>query len=122
LLHICLFYNYYLLDSNLLVLPYLRHLVAGLHRGDPGFDPGLDNMGFVVGIVVLGRISFPSKTPCGNTVAIYRRWTGIVRENIYLYDMQVATCLVDAYEDCSCIGGVSFLSCWRLQNGTKNSD
>jgi hypothetical protein len=40
--------------------------------------------------------------------AIYRGWTGLVRENVYLYDKQVSSCLVDSYEDYSCFGGVSF--------------
>jgi hypothetical protein len=33
---------------------------------------------------------------------------GLVRENIYLYNVQVSTCLVDVYEDCICFGEVSF--------------
>jgi hypothetical protein len=41
--------------------------------------------------------------------------------NDYLHDMQVSTCLVDAYEDYNCFGEVSFSSCRRFQNGTKSS-
>jgi hypothetical protein len=33
---------------------------------------------------------------------------GLVRENVYLYDVRVSTCLVDAYEDYNCFGEVSF--------------
>jgi hypothetical protein len=33
---------------------------------------------------------------------------GLVRENVYLYDMQVSTCLVDAYADYKCFGEVNF--------------
>jgi hypothetical protein len=33
---------------------------------------------------------------------------GLVRENVYLYDVQVSTCLVGAYEDYSCFSEVSF--------------
>jgi hypothetical protein len=33
---------------------------------------------------------------------------GMVREKLYLYDVQVSTCLDDAYEDYSCFGEVSF--------------
>jgi hypothetical protein len=44
------------------------------------------------------------------------------REKVYLYDMQVSTCLVDVYEDYNCFGEVSFLSCQRFQKGTKSSD
>jgi hypothetical protein len=33
---------------------------------------------------------------------------GLVRENIYLYDVQVPICLVDAHEDYNCFGEVSF--------------
>jgi hypothetical protein len=40
--------------------------------------------------------------------AIYRGWTGLVRENIYLYIVPVSTCLFDAYEDYNCFGEVSF--------------
>jgi hypothetical protein len=32
----------------------------------------------------------------------------LVRENVYLYDIQVSTCLVDAYEDYNCFSDVSF--------------
>jgi hypothetical protein len=44
------------------------------------------------------------------TNAIYRGWTGLVRENVYLYDEQVSTCLIDVhvYEDYNCFGEVSF--------------
>jgi hypothetical protein len=28
--------------------------------------------------------------------------TGLFRENVYLYDVQVSTCLVEAYEDYNC--------------------
>jgi hypothetical protein len=38
------------------------------------------------------------------TNAIYRGWTGLVRENVYLYDAQVSTRLVDAYENYKCFG------------------
>jgi hypothetical protein len=33
---------------------------------------------------------------------------GLVRQNVYLYDMQVSTCLVDAYEDYNFYVEVSF--------------
>jgi hypothetical protein len=33
---------------------------------------------------------------------------GLVRENVYLYDVQISTCLVNAYEDYNCFGEVKF--------------
>jgi hypothetical protein len=33
----------------------------------------------------------------------------LVRENFYLYDVQVSSCLVDAYDDYNCFGEVSFI-------------
>jgi hypothetical protein len=33
---------------------------------------------------------------------------GLVRENVYVYDVQVSACLVDSYEDYNCFGEVSF--------------
>jgi hypothetical protein len=30
---------------------------------------------------------------------IYRWWTGLFRETVYLYDVQVSTSFVDAYEE-----------------------
>jgi hypothetical protein len=54
-------------------------------------------------------IKFPNWRYYNNTTKdIYRGWTRLVRENVYLYDMQVSTCLVYAYEDYSCFGEVSF--------------
>jgi hypothetical protein len=47
---------------------------------------------------------------------IYRRWTGLVRENIYLYDVNVSTCLVVAYEDYNCFGDSSL---FRAVEGFK---
>jgi hypothetical protein len=40
---------------------------------------------------------------------------GLVGENVYLHDVQVSTCLIDAYEDYNCFSNVSFL-CRRFQN------
>jgi hypothetical protein len=34
---------------------------------------------------------------------------GLVRENVYLCDLQVSICLVDEYADCNCFKEVSFL-------------
>jgi hypothetical protein len=45
-----------------------------------------------------------------------------IRENVYLYDMQVSTCLVGAYEDYNCFGEVGFFVVSRFQNWTKSSD
>jgi hypothetical protein len=52
----------------------------------------------------------PFEVQIANTTAdaIYRGWTGLLREEVYLYDVQVSTCLVDAYEDYICFGEVSF--------------
>jgi hypothetical protein len=44
----------------------------------------------------------------------------LVTENVYLYAVQVSTCLVDAYKDYNCFGGVRYLSCLRFQNGTSS--
>jgi hypothetical protein len=38
---------------------------------------------------------------------------GIAQENVYLYDVQVSTCLVDPYEDYNCFGEVSFFFCFK---------
>jgi hypothetical protein len=42
------------------------------------------------------------------TDVIYWGWTGLARENISLYDVNVSACLVDAYGDYSCFGEISF--------------
>jgi hypothetical protein len=45
----------------------------------------------------------------------------LVRDNVYLYDVQVLSCLVDAYKDYNCFDEVRFSSS-RFQNGTKSSE
>jgi hypothetical protein len=42
---------------------------------------------------------------------------GLIRENFYLYDVQVSTCLVNAYEDYSSLGEISFF--FRRVEGFK---
>jgi hypothetical protein len=45
-------------------------------------------------------IKFPNWLYYSNTTnAIYQGWTGLIREDICLYGMQVSICLVDAYDD-----------------------
>jgi hypothetical protein len=52
-------------------------------------------------------IKFPNRCYyCNTTNAIYWGRMRLVRENIYLYDVQVSTCLVYAYEDYNCFGEV----------------
>jgi hypothetical protein len=46
--------------------------------------------------------------------------TGLVRENVYVYNVQVSTCLVDAFEDYNCLGAfsgfvVSKVSKWQKE-------
>jgi hypothetical protein len=53
-------------------------------------------------------IKFPNWRCYSNTTnAIYRGWTGLARERLFMY-VQVSTCLVEAYDDYSCFGEVSF--------------
>jgi hypothetical protein len=47
-------------------------------------------------------------------------WTGLVRENIYLYDVQASTCFVDAYEDYSCFGEVTFFVVLKVSEWNKD--
>jgi hypothetical protein len=44
---------------------------------------------------------------------------GLVRENVYLYDVQVSTCLGDAYEDYSCFGDVSSFIVLKVSKWNK---
>jgi hypothetical protein len=44
---------------------------------------------------------------------------GIVREKVYLYDVKVLTCLVDAYEDYNCFGEVSFFVLLKVSKWNK---
>jgi hypothetical protein len=68
-------------------------------------------------------ITIPDWQHYSNTTnAIYQGPIGLVRENVYLYDVQVSTPLADAYEDYNCFNEVSFFVCQRFQNGTKSSD
>jgi hypothetical protein len=49
-------------------------------------------------------------------------WFGdLVRGNIYLYDVQIATCLVYAYENYNCFGEVIFFVVSKVSNGTNSS-
>jgi hypothetical protein len=62
---------------------------------------------------------------CSNTTnASYWGLMGLVREKIYLYDVKISTCLVDANEDYNCFGKlqVAFSSCWRFQNDMESRD
>jgi hypothetical protein len=53
-------------------------------------------------------VKFPNWCYYSNTTnTVNRGWTGLVRKNVYLYAVQVSTCLVDAYEDYICFGEVS---------------
>jgi hypothetical protein len=49
------------------------------------------------------------------TNAIYWEQTGLVRENVYLYDVHVSICLADAYEDYNCFGEVKGSERERMQ-------
>jgi hypothetical protein len=68
-------------------------------------------------------MKFPNWRYYSNTTnSIYREWTGIVKEEVYLYDVKVSTCLVEAYEDYNCFGEVSFVvvskvSKWNKEKG-----
>jgi hypothetical protein len=44
---------------------------------------------------------------------------GLVRENVYLYDVQVSACLVDAYEDYNCFGEISFFVMLKVSKWNK---
>jgi hypothetical protein len=44
---------------------------------------------------------------------------GLGRENINLYDVQVSTCLVDAYEDYNCFGEVTFYVVLKVSKWNK---
>jgi hypothetical protein len=59
---------------------------------------------------------------CSNTVKSLFLWMNVTRYNIYLYDVQVSTCLVDAYGEHSCLCEVTFLSCLRFQNVIESND
>jgi hypothetical protein len=53
------------------------------------------------------------------TNAIYWEWTGLVSENVNLYNLNVSPCLVDAYEDYSCFGEVSFFIVSEISEWNK---
>jgi hypothetical protein len=53
------------------------------------------------------------------TNAIYRGRSGLVRENVYLHDVQISTSLVDAYEDYNCFGEVSFFVVSKVSKWNK---
>jgi hypothetical protein len=42
-----------------------------------------------------------------------------IRENVYLYDVQVSTCLVEAYENYNCFGEVSFFVMSKVSKWNK---
>jgi hypothetical protein len=70
-----------------------------------------------LGFLFCVTIKFPNWCYYSNTTnTIYQEWLGLVRENVYLYDMQVSAYLVDAYEDYSCFGEVS---CFIVVEGFK---
>jgi hypothetical protein len=44
---------------------------------------------------------------------------GIAGQKVYLYDVQVPTCLVDTYEDYNCFGEVSFFIVSKVSKWNK---
>jgi hypothetical protein len=66
------------------------------------------------------EISYQLK-PGNTTNAIYLGQMALVRDNVYLYDVQVSSCLVDAYKDYNCFDEVSFSSSQSFQNGIKRA-
>jgi hypothetical protein len=44
---------------------------------------------------------------------------GLLRKNVYLYDVQVSTCLVGAYEDYNRLREVSFLVVSKVSKWKK---
>jgi hypothetical protein len=44
---------------------------------------------------------------------------GLMRENVYLCDVQVSSCLVHAYEDCNCFGEVNFFVMSKVSKQNK---
>jgi hypothetical protein len=65
-------------------------------------------------------IKFPNWRYYSNTTNFnWRGWTGIVTKKVYLYDVQVSTCLVDAYEDYSCFGEVNFFVVSKVSKWNK---
>jgi hypothetical protein len=42
-----------------------------------------------------------------------------IRDSVYLYDVQVSTCLVDAYEEYNCFGEVSFFVVSKVSKWNK---
>jgi hypothetical protein len=56
------------------------------------------------------------------TNVIYQGWRGLVREYVYLYDVQVSTSLVDSYKDYNCFGKVSLLVVSKVSKRNKYSD
>jgi hypothetical protein len=56
------------------------------------------------------------------TNAVYRGRTGLLRENVHLYDVQISACLVYAHEDYNCFAEVYFfvvtkVSKWNIEQG-----
>jgi hypothetical protein len=43
----------------------------------------------------------------------------IVREKVYLYDVQVSTCLVNAYGDYNCFGEIRFFVLSKVSKWNK---